>query len=88
MKSLAALFKLVLCGFVLMNLTSITWGSGLSVFEKTYIRETQKPVVETDTFMESEPSGPFTLIVKNGRDGKNRVSSAIIKINGKRILSL
>ena len=87
MKKLVALFALIACGFLLTDLTGNTWGSELSVFgPKIYIRETQKPQVVTDTFNVADPSGTFTLIVMNGRNGQNRVSSAIIRINGKQIL--
>jgi hypothetical protein len=62
------------------------FGSELSVFSKTYIRETAKPYVVTDTFTVADPTAKFTLIVMNGKNGQNRVSSAIIRINGKQVL--
>ncbi len=63
------------------------FGSELNVFSKTYIRETGKPYVVTDTFTVADPTAKFTLIVMNGKNGTNRVSSAIMTLNGKAVLS-
>jgi len=51
-----------------------------------YTRTTGKPNVYADTF--PGISGQGKLVLKNGtQDGKNRVSSALITINGKQVLS-
>ncbi|NWG12949.1 MAG: tandem-95 repeat protein [Acidobacteria bacterium] len=63
-------------------------GSEVAVFGKTYIRETQKPQVFTDTFTFSRPGGNFILTVKNGKNGSFRVSAALIWINGKQIIGV
>jgi hypothetical protein len=60
----------------------------VTIFSKTYIRETQKPEVFTDTFSSSKPSGNYTLTVKNGKNGSFRVSAALIWINGKAIVGV
>ena len=52
---------------------------------RKFTRSTGKPVVVTETF--SVPSATtYNLIVFNGEKGKNRVSSATVKINGMQIL--
>ena len=58
----------------------------LAVFEKTYIRETQKPQVFVDAFVIRNPSGEFILTVKNGKNGAFRVSAALIWVNGFQVL--
>ncbi len=86
MRKLTALFAPIVGCLIFVDFTGNVWGSELSLFEKTYIRETQKPKVVTDNFTVADLSGSFALVVKNGKDGNNRVSSAVIKINGKQIL--
>ncbi len=86
MRKPIALFALIICCFTLVDFTVNARGSELTLFEKTYIRETQKPKVVTDNFTVADLSGTFALVVKNGKDGNNRVSSAVIQINGKQIL--
>ena len=53
---------------------------------KKFSRGTGKPVVVPDTFSVQSVANPYHLIVLNGENGRNRVSSAILKINGKEIL--
>ncbi len=77
------LTALFLLSFFIAN---SAFGSELSVFSKTYIRETGKPYVVTDTFTVADPTAKFTLIVINGKNDIDRVSSAIIRINGKQVL--
>ena len=87
MKKLIVLVALFICGFITTNLPRSVWCNELSIFgPKTYIRESQKPQVVSHTFSVADPSGTFTLVVKNGRNGQDRVSSAILRINGKQIL--
>jgi hypothetical protein len=85
MKKLVALFTLMFCGLLLTDFTGNALCSESIVFGKTYIRETGKPQVVVDTFTVANPSGKFNLIVENGNDGTNRVSSAIISTNGMQV---
>lgn len=57
-----------------------------TVFVKTYIRETAKPRLFADTFTSSQPGGNFLLLVENGKNGTNRVSAALIWVNGKQVI--
>jgi hypothetical protein len=83
MKNLAALVKVVIFGFFLMALAVSSYGGGVSVFgPKIYARGTGKPQVYSDTFSVLADHNSFNLIVKNGMNGRNRVSSALIWING------
>src|SRR4030067_2533940 len=75
--------------FVLI--TMILWSPNLVLSATTiygpkkFVPSTGKPVVVTETF--SAPSATtYNLIVFNGEKGKNRVSSATVKINGIEIL--
>ncbi len=73
-------------------ITVILWGVGLSSSAMTvygprkFIRATGKPVVVTETFSAPSATAHYNLIVLNGEKGKNRVSSATVKINGIEIL--
>jgi RHS repeat-associated protein len=78
----------VLSSFVLAAFPPPAFASDMTVFGKTYIRETQKPQVFTDTFTLSQPDGNFMLTVKNGKNGSFRVSAALIWINGKQIIGV
>ena len=62
--------------------------SDITVFNKTYIRETGKPQVFTDRFTFSQPDNDFILTVKNGKNGSFRVSAALIWINGKQVIGV
>src|SRR4030042_4989367 len=80
---------LIRLAFVLI--TMILWSPNLVLSATTiyapkkFVRSTGKPVVVTETF--SAPSATtYNLIVFNGEKGKNRVSSATVKINGIEIL--
>src|SRR4030065_2797685 len=75
--------------FVLI--TMILWSPNLVLSATTiygpkkFVRSTGRPVVVTENF--SAPSATtYNLIVFNGDKGKNRVSSATVKINGIEIL--
>ena len=59
----------------------------LSVFgPRKYLRATGKPVVASDRF--SAAAGKATLSVVNGEaDGSNRISSAVITLNGKNVFT-
>ena len=72
--------------FIPISAGDSAFASNLSVFSKTYIRETGKPQVYTDTFNAPTTTGSYTLIVHNGKNGQNRVSSARIWLNDKQIL--
>lgn len=58
----------------------------LTRFLSQYTRSTAAPVANADSFFGTD--GPGTLIVVNGLDGTaaSRVSSAVIVLNGKRVL--
>ncbi len=43
--------------------------NGLTVFNNTYIRETQNPQVLTDRFLCSDPTAVFTLMAHNVKNG-------------------
>lgn len=51
-----------------------------------YIRETGKPQKITKTFSVQNPEGEFTLNVQNGEGKRGRVSSAVIELNGVRVV--
>jgi hypothetical protein len=54
----------------------------LNLFD-TFYRHTGAPVVEMSEFEVANPGGGFVLTIINGdRSGDNRVSSAVIKLNG------
>ena len=81
----------ITCRFVIfltlvICFSNTVWG-GEVLFNKKYLRETGKVEVFKDTFSVSAGYSNFKLIVKNGKDGKNRVSSALININGFQIVS-
>jgi uncharacterized protein YjdB len=83
MKFLMATFLI----FVSLVLANTVWCYEVIVFgPKTYTRDNGKPQVITDTFSASQRIGDFHLLIKNGENGNNRVSSAIVRINGLQIL--
>jgi len=83
MKFLMATFLI----FVSLVLANTVWCDEVIVFgPKTYTRYNGKPQVITDTFSASQQIGDFHLLIKNGENGNNRVSSAIVRINGLQIL--
>ena len=51
-----------------------------------YIRETGKPQKITKTFSVQNIEGEFTLNVQNGEGKRGRVSSAVIELNGVRVV--
>jgi len=76
--------------FVLI--TMILWSVNLFSSPTTiygsrkFTRSTGKPVIVTEAFSAPSTTAHYRLIVLNGENGKNRVSSATIKINGIEIL--
>src|SRR4030042_4110828 len=70
----------------------ILWGIDLSSSVLTIygprkcICNTGDPVLVTETFSAPSPTACYNLIVFNGEAGKNRVSSATVKINGIEII--
>ena len=78
---------LVILSFILIGSLNVSWGGEVTVFgPKTYIRDKGKPTSVTSTFT-APPSflEPF-LVVKNGDNGKNRVSSAVVLVNNHEVL--
>ncbi|MCI0372144.1 MAG: hypothetical protein L0214_12420 [candidate division NC10 bacterium] len=53
---------------------------------KTYARTAGAPNQFTERFCATTSSGSFTLIVENGKDGENRLSSAVLTLNGQAVL--
>lgn len=51
-----------------------------------HIRETGKPQKITKTFSVQNIEGEFTLNVQNGEGKRGRVSSAVIELNGVRVV--
>jgi PKD repeat protein len=75
--------------FVLITMilwsVNLVWSATTIYGPRKFICAKGKPVVVTETF--SAPSATtYNLIVLNGENGKNRVSSATLKINGIEIL--
>lgn len=50
-----------------------------------FVRESGKPVEKVVTFTLARPVGEYTMVVQNGEKGA-RVTSAVIKVNGKIVL--
>jgi hypothetical protein len=78
--------------FLLVVLISLlftvkSFAAEVSIFgPKQYVRDNGKPVQVTDSF--PGVAGEAKLIITNGdANGKNRVSSAIIKINGTEVIT-
>jgi hypothetical protein len=53
---------------------------------KTFTRTAGQPNQFTERFCASSTGGQFTLIVENGKDGQNRLSSAVLTLNGQKVL--
>jgi len=53
----------------------------------TFTRTRGGPDVFGEVFQVSEPNGKFTLLVQNGQEGRNRVSSARIRLNEMEVVS-
>lgn len=47
-----------------------------------YTRTTGSPNIYTDTFESCNTGATYNLIVENGESGKDKISSASIKLNG------
>lgn len=73
----------VLFGF---NLVPDALGQTPVFGPEKYIRETGKPQKITKTFSVQNPEGEFTLNVQNGEGKRGRVSSAVIELNGVRVV--
>jgi len=61
--------------------------SGTLIFGPiTFLRERETPKTEQISFTISDATGPFLLRLINGtQEGNNRISSALIKLNGKEV---
>jgi len=82
------LMSFTLALLVLAGIPELAPGSELTVFGRTYIRETQKPQVFTDAFTFSQAGSNLILTVKNGKNGSFRVSAALIWINGEKVIGV
>lgn len=56
------------------------------VFTRQYARAAGPPVTVSDTFSACDPSGPFRLVVLNGPEGRHRISSGSLVVNGLEVL--
>jgi hypothetical protein len=68
------------------NFVSDSLGQAPVFGPEKYIRETGKPQKITKTFSVQNPAGEFTLNVQNGEGKRGRVSSAVIELNGVRVV--
>lgn len=57
-----------------------------SVFTRDYVRAAGRPTTVVDTFTACDPSGTFRLVVLNGPEGRARISSGEILVNGREIV--
>ncbi len=72
---------LFLCGF------AFTHAGQFLEAEKVFVRSKGAPVTEKISFSTSNPGQPFFLKIQNGPDGKGRISSATVKLNGVEIFA-
>jgi hypothetical protein len=62
-------------------------GAETTVFgPEKYSRETGKPRRLVERFSIPDPSGEFALVVRNGEGNRGKVSSAIVELNGLRVI--
>jgi hypothetical protein len=88
MKKTCLAFMFVILSSISFGSLSVGWGDEVTVFgPKTYTRGTGNPQLVTGTFAVSPSLGDFLLIVKNGNQGKDRISSARILVNNLEVLS-
>ncbi len=82
-------FVFIFMIYILLTPDAIYAASPAVVYEPhRFTREIAKPETFTDTFDVCDPSGAFTLVVENGdENGKNRISSGVISINGVPVVS-
>lgn len=61
---------------------------GSTVFgPETFVRSTGKPKVERRNFSVTDPAAQYVVQIENGlADGRNRVSSAVVHLNGSKIV--
>ena len=74
---------LITCSLLLTS--SIVYAESAAVIYEphTFIREIAKPETFSDIFTACDPKGSFKIIVNNGDEaGENRISSAVISVNG------
>jgi len=84
----ALIATLILGSFYSTAYSPQALASDITVFNKTYTRETGKPQIFTDRFTFSRPCSDFMLTVKNGKNGRFRVSAALIWINRKQVVGV
>jgi hypothetical protein len=74
-------------GVTLALLSTSAGTTTVTVFgPKTYKRGHGKPVWVTDTFSVADTSLPYTLRLRNGVDGHDKVKNATVKLNGTVVL--
>ncbi|MBI5560972.1 MAG: hypothetical protein HY883_06830, partial [Deltaproteobacteria bacterium] len=67
-------------------LQSISYAQSLSFFTKKYVRTSDKPNVYTDTLPACNTGATYSLVVINGQNGEDVISSASITLNGVEIV--
>lgn len=60
---------------------------GISFGPETFTRSTGKPAIIVRDFSVANPNADYFIQIQNGENGINRVSSAVIKLNGNVIVS-
>lgn len=78
--------KLLVLG-ILLSAASLIFGSPAWCETKvygpvTFTRAKGKPDIIKQTFSIANPNGEFTIVVQNGQNGTNRISSGLILMNG------
>ena len=63
-----------------------SFAATLPLLTKKYERIAGKPDVFKDSFLVCNTGATYSLIVQNGENGKNRISSAGISVNGAEIV--
>ena len=88
-----ARFALLLCSLLLLitaGFLAFTTYAATSAGKAVFGPETFGPGIEFRFFRVTAPSGPYTLSVENGnlKTGQNRVTSAVITLNGNLVVGL
>lgn len=79
---------LLVFSMILQECLPVAMASEFTIFKKTYVRNTEKPVTETDSFIALSANKPYMIKAINGLpDSSNRVSSVVGLLNGSQILS-
>lgn len=80
-------FLVLTSSILVLTFNASAQGDVLIFGPKTFTRTTTGPDVFVESFQVSDLNGKFTLLVQNGQDGRNRVSSAAIHLNKVEVIS-